>query len=301
MNEAMKLRRLLRVLGPVCIAASLCGTAALAQSTEVTVLRASLAAAERAAADARAQLLDERAAGRLSDRALEDFAAWVERLDEDVRRQREQLAWLEARDAGTVVGGAPASGEDPFRYDAAPTRGERTTSLDSTLDSSLGEFDDMLLREQRLLSERPQRSETDAGGGAGGEDGQEQSSGASGASSGSWAEGGGAERGSEQAAARSAAAGGGSAEIESEAEQGAAGGAGTASAEATGAGTVATATGAGEDRGAGAVRGAPPDIPDGRDDDIVARQIREAAERESDPELRRKLWDEYRRYKNASR
>jgi hypothetical protein len=33
----------------------------------------------------------------------------------------------------------------------------------------------------------------------------------------------------------------------------------------------------------------------------VARQIREAAERETDPDLRRKLWDEYRRYKNANR
>ncbi|NND81173.1 MAG: hypothetical protein HKN50_01960 [Gammaproteobacteria bacterium] len=41
------------------------------------------------------------------------------------------------------------------------------------------------------------------------------------------------------------------------------------------------------------------DIPDLRDnDDIVARQIREAAERETDPELRKKLWEEYRRYKN---
>ncbi len=44
----------------------------------------------------------------------------------------------------------------------------------------------------------------------------------------------------------------------------------------------------------------PPDIPDGRDDDIVARQIREAAMRENDPELRKKLWEEYRRYKQSS-
>ncbi|OGT74151.1 MAG: hypothetical protein A3H44_13545 [Gammaproteobacteria bacterium RIFCSPLOWO2_02_FULL_57_10] len=40
----------------------------------------------------------------------------------------------------------------------------------------------------------------------------------------------------------------------------------------------------------------PEDIPSGRDDDIVARQLREAAMREPDPELREKLWDEYRRY-----
>jgi hypothetical protein len=40
----------------------------------------------------------------------------------------------------------------------------------------------------------------------------------------------------------------------------------------------------------------PEDIPSGRDDDIVARQLREAAMREADPELREALWDEYRRY-----
>jgi len=44
----------------------------------------------------------------------------------------------------------------------------------------------------------------------------------------------------------------------------------------------------------------PADIPDGNDDDVVARQIREAAMRETDPELREKLWDEYRKYKNQS-
>ena len=34
-----------------------------------------------------------------------------------------------------------------------------------------------------------------------------------------------------------------------------------------------------------------------RNDDIVARQIREAAERETDPELKKKLWEEYYNYK----
>ncbi|MEJ2759962.1 MAG: hypothetical protein P8126_00085, partial [Gammaproteobacteria bacterium] len=41
----------------------------------------------------------------------------------------------------------------------------------------------------------------------------------------------------------------------------------------------------------------PPDIPSGDDDDIVARQLREAAMKEDDPKLRAKLWDEYRKYK----
>lgn len=42
----------------------------------------------------------------------------------------------------------------------------------------------------------------------------------------------------------------------------------------------------------------PPGTPDGRNDDIVARQLREAAESESDPALRERLWEEYRAYKN---
>jgi hypothetical protein len=40
----------------------------------------------------------------------------------------------------------------------------------------------------------------------------------------------------------------------------------------------------------------PADIPSGDDDDIVARQLREAAVHEADPDLRESLWDEYREY-----
>lgn len=43
---------------------------------------------------------------------------------------------------------------------------------------------------------------------------------------------------------------------------------------------------------------APEGMPDGRDDDVVARQLREAAETEKDPELRTRLWEEYRKYKS---
>jgi hypothetical protein len=53
---------------------------------------------------------------------------------------------------------------------------------------------------------------------------------------------------------------------------------------------------AGGGKGPGSI---PADIPDGSDDDIVARQIREAAMKETDPELRAALWEEYRRYKKG--
>ena len=42
----------------------------------------------------------------------------------------------------------------------------------------------------------------------------------------------------------------------------------------------------------------PEDIGDGQGDNIVERQIRDAAINESDPALRERLWDEYRKIKN---
>lgn len=45
----------------------------------------------------------------------------------------------------------------------------------------------------------------------------------------------------------------------------------------------------------------PDDVGDGADDDVVARQLREAAMNEPDPELRERLWDEYRRYVEGRR
>jgi hypothetical protein len=46
---------------------------------------------------------------------------------------------------------------------------------------------------------------------------------------------------------------------------------------------------------------APADIPSGNNDDVVARQLREAAMREPDPKVREKLWDEYRKYKGIDK
>ncbi len=73
---------------------------------------------------------------------------------------------------------------------------------------------------------------------------------------------------------------------------------------------VATAPGGGMGGAGGGGGGAPPqdtakypppkDIPSGNDDDVVARQLREAAMREPDPAVREKLWDEYRKYKGIS-
>jgi hypothetical protein len=44
----------------------------------------------------------------------------------------------------------------------------------------------------------------------------------------------------------------------------------------------------------------PDDIPDLVSEDIVARQLREAALAEDDPELRERLWEEYRKYNDLN-
>lgn len=41
------------------------------------------------------------------------------------------------------------------------------------------------------------------------------------------------------------------------------------------------------------------ELPDAKDDDIIARQLREAAMQETDPQLKEKLWAEYQRYKRG--
>jgi hypothetical protein len=51
---------------------------------------------------------------------------------------------------------------------------------------------------------------------------------------------------------------------------------------------------AGSSAGNGAVAN---EIPDGNDDDVIARRLRKAAEQETDPELKEKLWKEYVEYK----
>lgn len=77
-----------------------------------------------------------------------------------------------------------------------------------------------------------------------------------------------------------------------------------------GAGGVASAGSGSVGGGIGGRSGAPPadgakypppaDIPSGNDDDVVARQLREAAMREPDPAIREKLWAEYRKYKGIA-
>ncbi len=160
------------------------------------------------------------------------------------------------------------------------TADERRERLERELDATLREFDGLILKEQELLEEK-REAEAEAaagGGGAGGFDAAGE--GESGAGTGTGA-GAGAEKSPNGGATAETSAGGtgGSPDI-------------PAGEPAEGA-----SSDAGGDPGQISNGRVPPDVGDGHDDDIVARQLREAAIAEQDPALREKLWDEYRAYK----
>ncbi|MCJ7451421.1 MAG: hypothetical protein MUO39_02965 [Steroidobacteraceae bacterium] len=155
------------------------------------------------------------------------------------------------------------------------TSEDRQAQIDRRFDETFAVFDERMRKEQETASQ--QRASRGSGevAGAGGE------SGASG-------EGGDTGSGQDPGTGESGQAGSGES-----------GGRGQT------AGSGSNTPGGGGGYGGGAKGGAgpntvPADIPDGSDDDIVARQLREAAMKETDPELRERLWDEYRKYKQST-
>lgn len=172
---------------------------------------------------------------------------------------------------GGAGGGGGADGDREENAEAggaggAATAAEKVAVLDRQLEESYGKFEGMILRERGYVRDRENARGADVES-AGSDDGQ----------------GGGA-----------GGVGGGSP-----------GGDGLPSEPATASGSGNRPAGGDQREGdyqptAATTYKPPPDIPDGSDDDVVARQLREAAMKESDPELREKLWDEYRKYKNKS-
>jgi hypothetical protein len=223
--------------------------------------------------------------GEASAEQLEQFRKYLERISHTIDEQRKALERLMANyavrsSAESLAPVVPSTPGLDFNTSVVETDEERLSKLDRQLKESLSEFDDMLLREQDELASR-QSSSTGGGGGGGGEL-QAGSEGESGTGE--------ADGSSSQEQAKGTETGEPASPQQS-----------TESAS-SGAETVATTSTSGpvgstnERNASGTV---PPGIPDGRDDDIVARQLREAAENEPDPALRAKLWEEYRKYKNS--
>jgi hypothetical protein len=217
-----------------------------------------------------------RESGALIGAEASDYAAYVARLQ---RRVAEDCAAL----AGASVP-APAAMSCPRVETAAATRSaaidqaaeqsreEQIAGLDAELAAGLAEFDELLLREQERVKAATPRS----------------------------ASGGGTETGN------GAGEGGNAADGSSTAGEAGAGGSPAADGigSQTGGATDRTSTGVGGGPVKSPPRGVsrqPSGIPDGSNDDVVARQLREAAEKETDPELQKKLWEEYRKYKQGTR
>jgi hypothetical protein len=166
------------------------------------------------------------------------------------------------------------NGQEQPKKSEVETADEKTEKLDRKLDESLSEFDALLLKEQEILEQRREAAAA-AGGGAG---------------AGEAEVGGDAGEGNDEGSSESKAdtstseAGTGGSPDEPDGDPN------TSEAEASTEGPEAESADIDNGR-------VPPDVGDGRDDDIVARQLREAAMKEEDPELREKLWDEYRAYK----
>ena len=148
--------------------------------------------------------------------------------------------------------------------DAEQTRTEQVAALDAELNAGLGEFDELLLREQERVKAAtpPQHHGNGAAGGGG-----ENAAGTKGSNADT-----GDERNDNSNSQISSTNNGQS--------SGARGGTDTSKQTAS---------------------GQPSGVPDGSDDDVVARQLREAAEKETDPELKKKLWEEYKKYKQGTR
>ena len=220
------------------------------------------------------QLYPQEKAG---NNAKDDFAAWINQLSEQVAEGCRKVLSVYSK---PLPADLPC--DDFLAGQSAPaviniatesTEAENTARMIDQLNGSLGEFDERLLREQDRVKAKKPRTESDsttsAGGDAGGSGDQ---------------------------------AGDGDGE---EGQQG----------EASGGKSVGTSgkvgsveegqPGSSSQKGAqgkslpGTKSSAPADIPDGSNDDVIARQLREAAEKETDPELKKKLWDEYRRYKSG--
>jgi hypothetical protein len=242
-------------------------------------LRADHAALQEAERDFRWR----RTQGSLGAAEAVDYAAYVNRLRDRVARDCLALASGNFAPlppdlpcaAFSSVG--PAAASIDTRAEQTPR--ERTATLDAELDTALGEFDEMLLREQERVKAATPRSADSGGGGLGG----------AGEAGGSGSQAGGKD-GQQGEAGEMADAGSTAAGATGDA-------AGSASGEAGSGGRGGREGAAGQ----AGTRGQPADIPDGSDDDVVARQLREAAEKEKDPELKKKLWEEYRKYKQGTR
>ena len=263
-------------------------------------LRQSVIALDRARSRAVHDLTQKQQNAIPNERERRDYEKFITFLSAKISEYCHQLITEEGEAAAAGLP-CPAGGQILFdtQTDPISTSDEQVADLDKVLAESLGQFDESLLKEdERLAARQPRDRETGYDYGQGGSnDGQvggtgESSTQDSGSDRTSDA---GAMPGQTSQDGESTSAGSGT-EM---------GGSTTGSGDRTGAvpgkGTGSIEGNDSEQTVGAASQAGQQELEKTGHDDIVARQLREAAEKETDPELKKKLWEEYRKYKEGVR
>jgi len=274
---------------------ALCSSTVFAFSPEEEAVRGEIVTLDHT----RRAAMDEMARGGLSPAEKDATGKYISYLDEKITGLCAELSAISGPDA---VSGLPCPAQQQllpgYQAPAARTSEEKSMALDRVLIESLGDFDEMLSGEQKKVASRRKKPRGSYGGNSGmeGKDGMPGTEGHGEDGTDSGAGGSDTETGEGQDDSGQAAAQNGSGEQAEGGKSADSGRQGESGQKSRDSGET------GESRSSG-VSGATPtpsDVPPpDADDDIVARQLREAAENESDPELRKKLWEEYRRYKEG--
>ncbi|HKT74353.1 MAG TPA: hypothetical protein VJQ47_15785 [Steroidobacteraceae bacterium] len=170
-------------------------------------------------------------------------------------------------------GGGNAAGRGTAPAGAAKTSEERSAALDKRFDDSLAAFDAQLKNEQQKVAQERDARQSGTTGGP-----DADTSGSSDPSHGSPGTGG----------AKSEDTGSRHHRGPHDEDDKRDGRPGDLKSDKAGSANAGAANGNGREAR---------EIPDGSDDDVVARRLRKAAEQETDPELKEKLWHEYVEYK----
>ncbi len=256
---------------------------AIATALERT--RQDLAANKELEARATAALKALRQDSSATADVIGDYEAYLSRVQAMVAENRRLVAQLEALQRQYAGQARLSANDDPQALinEPIPEAGVRdaVADLDRELDASLAEFDELLLAELKLIRERsaPKLASLAQEASAAAERLRQKGIDIDADPSGMETE---AEASREQPPSQPPSQGSAAAGVP-ERDSGSPASPGSRDVE-----------------GVAGDRQSPGGRYDGSDDDIVARQLREAAEQETDPVLREKLWREYEAYKRGS-
>jgi len=225
-----------------------------------------------------AEVADLKASGQALPEVVAAYETYLARVQDMVVENQNLVARMEAafrvHQGPSPVATAPASGAESE---------DRVKALDRQFNESLAAFDELLLRELRTLqaaSARRMKGLAEAAAQAGRKAGEKD----------------------REAAGEKSSSAEGAEGSSPDAAPGEKAGTGGDPAKRPGSGKPGETAGASQEAGGwgSGGAGAPPSAyTSSADDDIVARQLREAAEKETDPELKAKLWKEYEDYKKS--